>query len=204
MDQADPPKRGRGRPRTPGAEEKILHAALEEYGEHGWAGFTMDGVARRAEVGKSTVYLRWADKDVLLTDAVRHSSSAIVPVDSGSMRGDLVQLTRNVFAAFADPEGWANFRAVIDTVSASHSLGEFTRYISGVHREIIDALFARARARGETFRAIEPPAVTDLLYGAALFYVIGCRLRGEEISEDAMEARVSDVVDTVLHGLTTD
>src|SRR5436189_212407 len=53
----EPTRRGRGRPRSPGAEEKILHAALEEYTEHGWAGFTMDGVARRAGFGKSTLYL---------------------------------------------------------------------------------------------------------------------------------------------------
>src|SRR3954465_3041476 len=67
------PRRGRGRPRTPGAAKRTLDAALEEYGEHGWSGFTMDGVARRAGVGKSTVYLRWQDKESLLTDAVAMS-----------------------------------------------------------------------------------------------------------------------------------
>ena len=63
MAVADPDRRAR---RT-----RSCTSALEEYTEHGWAGFTMDGVARRAGFGKSTLYLRWADKDALLTDAVR-------------------------------------------------------------------------------------------------------------------------------------
>jgi AcrR family transcriptional regulator len=124
------PKRGRGRPRSPGAEQKILHAALEEYTEHGWAGFTMDGVARRAGFGKSTLYLRWADKDALLTDAVRLRSRTVVEVDTGSLRGDLTALATAVFHEFADSEGWAGFRMVVDSASASQPLGQFTRQLS--------------------------------------------------------------------------
>src|SRR5262245_3701852 len=96
------PRRGRGRPRTPGAEKRITDAALEEYGEHGWAGFTMDGVARRAGVGKSTVYLRWQDKDSLLTDAVGTESGWLGAVDTGSLRGDLEALATNLFEHFRD------------------------------------------------------------------------------------------------------
>src|SRR3954451_13068508 len=103
MTPGEEPRRGRGRPRTPGAEDKILTAALEEYGERGWAGFTMDAVARRAGVGKSTVYLRWRDKDSLLTDAVGTHSIGIEDVDTGSFRGDLEQLAGNLFRHYLDP-----------------------------------------------------------------------------------------------------
>src|SRR3954469_17991836 len=99
------PRRGRGRPRTPGAEKRIMDAALDEYGEHGWSGFTMDGVARRAGVGKSTVYLRWQDKDSLLTDAVGSASSPLGAVDTGSLRGDLRQVAINVFDHVLQPGG---------------------------------------------------------------------------------------------------
>src|SRR3954454_7125943 len=116
------PRRGRGRPRSPGAEQKILHAALEEYTEHGWAGFTMDGVARRAGFGKSTLYLRWPDKDALLTDAVRLRSRVVTEEDTGSLHGDLTALATAIFQEFADAEGWARFRMVIDTASSSQPL----------------------------------------------------------------------------------
>ena len=97
MSTSQEPRRGRGRPRTPGAEERIIEAALEEYGEHGWSGFTMDGVARRANVGKSTVYLRWQDKDTLLTDAVSSASLSLAAADgawlaAGSLVVSLLEL----------------------------------------------------------------------------------------------------------------
>ncbi len=193
--------RGRGRPRLPGAEEKILAAALAEYGEHGWSGFTMDAVARRAGVGKSTVYLRWHDKDALLTDAVRLRSRAVAEVDSGSLRGDLTGLATSVFHEFADPDGWAGFRMVVDSASAPEPLGDFTREVSGVHREVIEGIFTRALDRGEVTQQVEPLAITDLLYGAGLFFNLGCRLEHRPVDESELDARVADVVTIVLEGL---
>jgi AcrR family transcriptional regulator len=195
------PRRGRGRPRSPGAEEKILHSALEEYTEHGWSGFTMDGVARRAGFGKSTLYLRWADKDALLTDAVRQRTRVILHEDTGSLEGDLTYLATAVFREYADPEGWARFRMVIDTASASQSLGQFTRELSGLHREVIEGIFQRARDRGEFSGDVEPLSVTDLLYGAGLFFALGRRLDHRQVEEEELASRVTDVVRVILNGL---
>ena len=201
VDPEASPRRGRGRPRTPGAEQKILAAALEEYGEHGWSGFTMDAVARRAGVGKSTVYLRWHDKDALLTDAVRLRSRAVAEVDTGSLRGDLTALATAIFREFADPDGWAGFRMVVDSASSPEPLGEFTREVSGVHREVIEGIFSRARERGEVTQEVAPLAVTDLIYGAGLFFNLGQRLDHRPVSEEELVARVEAVVTVVIEGL---
>src|SRR3954453_19377357 len=125
----DEPRRGRGRPRTPRADKLIIDAALEEYGEHGWSGFTMDGGARRAGVGKSTVYLRWQDKDSLLTEAVSTRVGAVGAVDTGTLRGDLVQLVENLFRQFRDPAGWASLRIAFDAAGAHERLGRFTEAV---------------------------------------------------------------------------
>ena len=174
---------------------------MAEYTEHGWAGFTMDGVARRAGFGKSTLYLRWHDKDALLTDAVRLRTRTVFEVDTGSLRGDLEALATTVFHDFADPEGWAGFRMVVDTASSSQPLGNFTREVSGVHREVIEAIFARARERGETTAEVDPSALTDVIYGAALFFTLGRRLDHQEVSRDEISARVGDVVTVILYGI---
>src|SRR5262245_47176042 len=129
--------RGRGRPRTPGAEKKIIDAALDEYGEHGWSGFTMDGVARRAGVGKSTVYLRWQDKDSLLTEAVGTRSSWLGAVDTGTLRGDLEALAVNLFQHFCDPAGWASLRVTVDVAGAPQRLGRFAEAVSHVQVEFV-------------------------------------------------------------------
>lgn len=199
-----PPRRGRGRPRTPGAEKRIIDAALEEYGEHGWSGFTMDGVARRAGVGKSTVYLRWQDKDSLLTDAVHTASSPLGAVDSGSLRGDLRQVAVNLFEHFLRPAGWASLRIIIDTAGSHQHLGHFSESVTAVQVENVDRILQRAVERGEIAAGISPNAVAECLYGSVTMQTLGLRLEGrgltdEDVAERA-DALVALVLDGVLHG----
>jgi len=73
--QPDDP-RPAGRPRAHDLEERALRAALDEFGEKGWAGLSIAGVASRARVGKSSIYLRWPDKAALLADALRGVQAA--------------------------------------------------------------------------------------------------------------------------------
>lgn len=181
----------------------MLDAALAEYTEHGWAGFTMDAVAKRAGVGKSTVYLRWSDKDSLLTDAVRLRSHELVAVDTGSLQGDLTALATAVFRDMCSPEGWAGFRMVMDTASAPEPLGEFSKAVSDVHRGAMATVIERARERGEHGSDVDPRAVVDVIYGSALFFALGHRLTHTEMTDAEVEARVADVVDLVLCGVTS-
>lgn len=73
--QPDDP-RPAGRPRAQDLEERALRAALDEFGEKGWTGLSIAGVASRARVGKSSIYLRWPDKAALLADALRGVQAA--------------------------------------------------------------------------------------------------------------------------------
>ena len=51
-----------GRPRDAIATQSILKAALELGMELGFDGLTVEGIAARAGVGKSTIYRRWPGK----------------------------------------------------------------------------------------------------------------------------------------------
>jgi len=72
------------RPRGPRAEqsakrkESILAAALEEFSARGFAAARLDDVARRAGVGKGTIYLHFRDKEMLFQELVRSYLSPIV------------------------------------------------------------------------------------------------------------------------------
>ncbi len=74
----------------PHLDERALRAALDVFGEKGWAGMTMDEVAARARVGKSSLYLRWPDKAGLLTQAPRGgpAGSARRRIDGTPARAD--------------------------------------------------------------------------------------------------------------------
>ena len=178
-----------------------MDAALEEYGEHGWSGFTMDGVARRAGVGKSTVYLRWQDKDSLLTDAVGTASGKLGAVDTGSLRGDLCQVAVNLFEHFLDPAGWATLRITIDTAGAPHRLGRFSEAVADVQVENIDRILQRAVERGETLGGISPNAIAECLYGSVTMQTLGVRLDAGELTDDEISERSSALVDLVLEGV---
>jgi len=57
-----------GRPRNPAVDLAILDAAKSLLAEVGCGGFTMEGVAARAGIGKQTLYRRWASRGELLID----------------------------------------------------------------------------------------------------------------------------------------
>jgi AcrR family transcriptional regulator len=58
--------------------------------ERGYAGLTVERVAERAGVHKTTVYRRWADREALVTDAVLESSAAEFDLhNTGSFDADL-------------------------------------------------------------------------------------------------------------------
>lgn len=201
MGTGEEPQRGRGRPRTPGAEERILDAALAEYGEHGWAGFTMDAVARRARVGKSTVYLRWSDKDALLTDAVTNRGLKLTAVDSGSLEGDLTQLALNMLRHFHSAAGWATLRVTFDTASVEDRLGDFAEAGSAVHGRQIEQICLRAIERGEMVEGVPVGTVAEVLYGAAIVNSLSERLEHRSDSDAEIEARARHIVAMALHGI---
>ncbi len=203
MITAQAPLRGRGRPRTPGAEDKVLAAALAEYGEHGWAGFTMDAVARRAGVGKSTVYLRWPDKDALLTEAVTTRGLELTTVDTGSLEGDLVQLTLNLLRHFHSPAGWAALRVTFDTASVTERLGDFGEAVSQLHGRQVEQICERACARGELSGEVPTDALTEALYGAAMVNSLSERMERRTDSDDYVEQRAREVVAMVLRGIVS-
>ena len=66
---------------------------------------------------------------------------------------------------------------------------------------MIGRIFQRARDRGELIGQVEPLAITDLIYGAGLFFVLGRRLDHEQITDEMLSARVADVIAVMIDGL---
>jgi AcrR family transcriptional regulator len=84
------------------------------FGKVGWAGFSMEAVARRAGVGKASLYLRWRSKEALLTEALTVRMGGVSDVDTGTLRGDLVELARQVLDLYAGDTGRAALRVALE------------------------------------------------------------------------------------------
>ena len=77
MNQTDTTRRGR--PRDPAADQAILDAARSVVAEKGFNGASMDEIARRAGVGKDTLYRRWKSKEELVLHLLKVMSEQNVP-----------------------------------------------------------------------------------------------------------------------------
>ncbi|MFD0662107.1 TetR/AcrR family transcriptional regulator [Thermocatellispora tengchongensis] len=101
------PKRqpGDGQTRRRGAalEEAILRAAADELTESGYAGLTMDRVAQRAGTNKNTIYRRWPNRLALGIAAYRQLTTTIQPPDTGTLRGDALELLRRANRHWSSP-----------------------------------------------------------------------------------------------------
>ena len=86
-----------GRPRNPAADAAIMTAALALLRERGYAGLTLDDVAHRAGVGKSSLYRRFRDRADLATAAIA-SMQRELPPPVGDLRADLIAYLRAVEA----------------------------------------------------------------------------------------------------------
>ena len=109
-----PDTRRRPGGRTARVSEPILNATLDELAEAGYAALTLDRVAVRAGVHRATVYRRWASKDALVADAVITAAARDVPQpDTGSLRGDLRELTHAIVANLTSPISRALLRTLV-------------------------------------------------------------------------------------------
>lgn len=91
-------------------EQRVQDAACRLYGRVGWAGFSIDAVAREARVGKSSIYLRWANNTALLLDSLEARFDVPYDVNTGSVREDLIVLARSIFALLTGDSGDALLR----------------------------------------------------------------------------------------------
>ena len=87
-----------GRPRSAEADRAIVSTTLELLATEGLRGLSVERVAERAGVGKTTIYRRWPTKRELAEAALetlfRQMESVAVVPDTGSVRGDLEAVAR--------------------------------------------------------------------------------------------------------------
>src|SRR6201992_3133055 len=81
----------RGRPRSQEADRAILTATVDLLAERGLAAMSIEEVAARAGVGKTTIYRRWPSKGLLALDAfVASFREEQAQPDTGTLRGDML------------------------------------------------------------------------------------------------------------------
>ncbi|MGI5269604.1 TetR/AcrR family transcriptional regulator [Nonomuraea sp. CA-218870] len=102
--------------RTAKVRTAVLRAAQDELVERGFHRLTMEQVAGRAGIGKTTIYRRWGTRARLVTDLMGELAARSFPppgTDAGSIESVLLANARSVLAAINDPHFGATLQAVI-------------------------------------------------------------------------------------------
>ena len=125
---------------------------------------TMDNVARRAGTNKNAIYRRWPQRAALGVAAYRHIAEARAPeVDTGELRGDALELLRQVNETWSSPRG-ATLRDLLAAAADEPDLVELLREQAGgdAMNAAWFALLGRAVARGEAPPEAVHPRVAAL------------------------------------------
>ncbi|WP_158628579.1 TetR/AcrR family transcriptional regulator [Saccharopolyspora rhizosphaerae] len=186
-----------GRPRDPGVEQRALSAARAVYAERGWSGFSLDEVARRSGIGKGSLYLRWPDKAALLVAAVRERARFIAEIDTGSLRGDLVEFARGWRDYLRTDEGALIFRLGVDATFSPQLAEAFAEDPYPEHIRATRAIIRRGLARGELPEGTSVALVADLVAGAVTNHV---HTTPAHLLDAQSPDRVDELVDVVLAG----
>jgi AcrR family transcriptional regulator len=139
-----------GRKRDASRDDALCQAALELLAEVGYDRLTIDAVAARAGAGKATCYRRWAGKAELVVDAVGRMKAQPERPDTGTLRGDLVELTCH----FHDTED-AAFRTDVQAGLVSGLVRDaklrevFAEQFIAPRKAVFRDVFQRAVERGE-------------------------------------------------------
>lgn len=97
------PKRGRGRPRSPQLEQRMVTATLEVLAQTGFSGLTVDEICARAGVHKTSFYRRWANATEAAIDAVGANFREVLFNDTGDLAADLLTYLKGEIALSSDP-----------------------------------------------------------------------------------------------------
>lgn len=146
-----PEHRGNRYGRSEAAREAILQAADDLLAEVGLAAMTMEGLARRAGVGKQTVYRWWPRLTDVLIDVVDRDTKLTFEVpDTGSLADDLTAMTGSLARFLLEDDAGRVLLALRGQAQVDLDFGpKFEEAFFAAHREREETPFRRAIERGE-------------------------------------------------------
>lgn len=190
--------RSRGRPADPDIDTRVLQAGVELFAEVGWKAFNLDGVARRAKVGKAALYRRWPSREKLIMDALEQLALPAVEFDTGSLRGDLLEVGGYILRVNLSATGLTGLRAAIE---AKRDPGVFGQRLEQVTRQQVAIgrnMIGRAVERGEVPAGTSSWLVFNALMGTLQNRVLMTPADGLPALEKEADAFVETVVDFLL------
>jgi AcrR family transcriptional regulator len=169
MDQPANPRQP-GRPRSDRADTAILQAALEEVFRVGFREMSLDAVAQRAGVAKTTIYRRWPNKAAVVMDAFLARVRPVTEFPATERAIDSMRLQLRAQAKVFRGKYGNLVRSLLGEAQFDHELAKaFSERWRTPRRAVARQMFQRAIREGDLRGNIDIDTAIDMLYGP-LYY----------------------------------
>lgn len=170
-------------------------ATLAELAESGYAALSLESVARRAGVHKTTLYRRWGTREDLVLEAMLERADERISVpNTGSLRTDLLELARTAAANAATPEVAAMARVIAAQAPHDARLAVANQRFWAERLALDSVIVQRAVDRGEVDAGIDPQCAIESVLGPIHLRLL---LTGQAVDRAFLE----HVVDVVVSGI---
>lgn len=183
----------RGRPRDPELDDRILTACLNLLSEVGYQHLSFEEVARRAATSKSSLYRRWKTKRDMVLAALRSgpvSTEATSPVDTGSLRGDLLCLCHRLNQTMRSADSQTAMLLLQAGIEDPELCDAIEQSVGPTGARLPHHVIEAAVSRGELSENTAPFAFEETV-GAALLLR---RTNGLTADDDYLEALIDTIV----------
>lgn len=187
----------RGRPRSQRARRAVLDAARALVEKGGYEAATIESIAARSGVAKTTIYRSWANRAALVVDLLMEVAGSVVPPPSGPDPLGAVRTEMRGIAAASDHLIGRLLTSLVG--EAQHDPEIRAALLSGLFHPRSDAtakMLRKAQTSGLLRKDVPAHVAVDLLVGP-LFYRMLVR------HQPLTDAFVGHVFRCVMTGLET-
>ena len=156
-------------PRVARSREAVIRAGVELISEGGLGAFSVDAVAARSGVAKTTIYRHWPARRDLLNDVFESFDAHTPTPDTGSLREDLRFLARDLAADLAEADWPKSVAAIVGEAEHDKDLAEAHRAHVRTEMTPLRDVLERAVERGDLPPDTDIELVAEHVSGALFF-----------------------------------
>jgi AcrR family transcriptional regulator len=202
MNETEPEQTQRkaGRQRNAQSHQAILEATLALFAEEGLAGLSIEAIAERAGVGKTTIYRRWSSKEDVIKDALTLFRADPFFPDTGTIRDDLLSIAKEAQVLFNHHPLMAKLttKLIAEIKTKPEIYRVFYEKLVTPRIQQFRQMVERAKARGELRPELDTTFIVSLIFTLLVYGPFFTEL----IDLDAQQVyEPEEAVDTLLHGI---
>jgi len=184
-----------GRPRSEKSRDAILRATQALLSEKGGGGLTVEAIAKRAEVGKPTIYRWWPTLADIVLEALLRQADAEIPVPVLESFEDALRQFLRLSMKAIEEGGGLHLRYLMAQAQKDEAFRErFRENFVAERRAALRSIFQRARERGQIGAGSDPDMLVDLVFGAMWYRLLTGHAPLDESFADALAETVFALV----------